>query len=84
MSCNHQCNQGRDCPVSTFYAETEGVFPMPTGCSLKAPINPANQPFPPIEPADTTGRMIDLGRWALLTVAVMAAAAAVAGFFNKG
>ena len=39
MACNHQCNQGRacTCAITAFYAETEGVMPMATGCSTKAP-----------------------------------------------
>ena len=83
--CDFGCNQGRDCPVRTFYIETEGVFPMTTGCSLKAPIEPARIPLPPIEPpSDTADRVIHLAQWLAVTVVFIATVAATAGFFTKG
>lgn len=50
---NVDCNQRRNCPVdaiATTYAETEGVMPMQTGCSVKALPDPAKQPLPVIDP----------------------------------
>ena len=87
MSCNHTCRQGRSCTcaIVAFYAETEGVMPMVTGCSFKALPDPAKQPLPPIEPpSDKTDQLLHLGRWISLTFAVMATAAATAVFFTKG
>lgn len=49
-------------------------MPMATGCSTKA------APKPPAP--DTTGQLIDAGRWGVLAVGFMAAVAAIV-FFNK-
>ena len=60
MTCNHDCNQGRSCTCAmvTFYAETEGVMPMATGCSVKAAPNPKREPLPvadmqPLDPLES-------------------------------
>ena len=91
MACNHRCNQGRacTCAIAAFYAETEGVMPMATGCSTKAvPLNAGqlitdnSDGSDPNKPAPAH-RLTHLGRWALLTLAIMAAAAVTAGFFTK-
>ena len=87
MSCHGDCRQGRSCTcaIVAFYAECEGVFPMTTGCSLKAPIDPARIPLPPIEPpSDKTDRVIHLAQWLAVTVVFIATVAATAGFFTKG
>lgn len=51
-----ECGQGdncparnRTCPIATTYAETEGVMPMQTGCSVKALPDPAKQPLPALD-----------------------------------
>jgi hypothetical protein len=38
-ACTHKCSQGRRCTCAAvqFAADAEGVMPMATGCSLKAP-----------------------------------------------
>ena len=49
---NVDCNQRRNCPVdaiATFYAETEGVMAMPTGCSTKALPKTEHQPLPALD-----------------------------------
>lgn len=86
MSCTHRCNQGRSCTcaITTFYAETEGVMPMATGCSLKALPDPAKQPLPVIHKPRSSTRPT-LAWFAVLAVsAVLAALCTVqaARFFN--
>jgi len=78
-ACTHRCNQGRrcDCAVIQFAAESEGVMPMATGCSLKAPAKPVEPP-----PPDRKDRVLHLAEWLALTAAILFTAAASAGFFN--
>jgi hypothetical protein len=64
----------------TFYAETEGVMPMQTGCSTKALPDPAKQPLPPVDRGRDRTELTLL--W--LAVALVTAAAVVAGFLTKG
>ena len=79
-----ECRQGRDCPVRTFYLETEGVMPMVTGCSFKALPDPAKQPLPPIEPPrDTTDHIAHLLQGLAVTAAFGFLLAATAGFFTN-
>jgi hypothetical protein len=86
MSCTHRCNSCRSCTcaITAFYAETEGVMPMVTGCSLKAPPDPERVPLPPIPtPGDATDKALHLARWLALTAALVFTVAATAGFFNR-
>ena len=85
MTCTHRCSQGRSCTcaIVAFYAETEGVMPMVTGCSFKALPDPAKQPLPPIEPPrDTTDHVAHLMQWLAVTAAFGFLLAATAGFFK--
>ena len=85
MNCTHRCNQGRQCTcaIVTFYAETEGVMQMRTGCSTKAPPNPAQQPLPVID-APKTGKLLVIGAAAVVITTLAYLAARVIVLFAPG
>ncbi len=81
MTCNKACtnmHNDKPCAVATFYAECEGVMPMPTGCSMKAPPDPARQPFPELDDDETpvTGSELLL-IFAIVSICVAAVAGVI-------
>lgn len=79
-ACNHQCLQGRrcTCAIVRFAAESEGVMPMATGCSLKAPPKPVEPP-----PVDKPDHVLHLLQWLALSAVLAFTVAATAGFFTN-
>jgi hypothetical protein len=79
MSCTHKCSQGDfcTCAVIQFAAESEGVMPMATGCSVKAAPKPVEPP-----PVDRKDRIAHLAQWLALSFFYVCTLAAAAGFFT--